>query len=55
VFFIVGQVLFLRLAEAAVLRRLEIDRYDAAFLGRAKAVLGGNLGALIGAARKRAP
>jgi hypothetical protein len=54
VFFIIGQVLFLRLAEAAVLRRLDLARYDDAFLGRAKTALAGNLHALVAAARAAA-
>ena len=36
VFLMIGQVLFLRIAEAAVLRRLGRERYDAAFLDEAK-------------------
>ena len=51
VFFLVGQVLFLRLAEAAVLRRLGMTRYDAAFLERAKRLLKANVNALVAAER----
>ena len=34
VFLMIGQVLFLRIAEAAVLRRMQLERYDDAFLAR---------------------
>lgn len=52
VFLLVGQAIFLRVAEAAVRRRLEIDRYDDAFLDEVKAVLGQNVRAAVAAARE---
>jgi AcrR family transcriptional regulator len=55
VFMLMGQVLFLRLAEAAVLRRMGLDHYDAAFLARVKALLKTNLHALLAAAREDVP
>lgn len=52
VFLFVGQALFFRLAEAAVLRRMEIDSYDDAFLASVKAALTQNVRAMVAAARK---
>jgi AcrR family transcriptional regulator len=52
VFMIVGQAIFLRVAEAAVQRRMGIDGYDQEFLDSAKALLKQNLRAMVAAARK---
>jgi len=51
VFLMIGQVLFLRIAEAAVLRRMEIERYDEAFLAEVKKVVRQNVRAMVAAAR----
>ncbi len=55
VFLLIGQVLFLRIAEAAVLRRLGRERYDDAFMDEAKALIRQNVGALVAAARESRP
>jgi AcrR family transcriptional regulator len=55
VFLLVGQVIFLRVAEAAVRRRLDRDGYDAAFLGEVKALLRQNARDAVAAARRGAP
>lgn len=52
VFMVVGQAIFLRVAEAAVQRRMGIDRYDEIFLAQAKALLKQNLRAMVAAARE---
>jgi AcrR family transcriptional regulator len=52
VFTVVGQAIFIRVAEAAVLRRMEIETYDEAFLAKTKALLKQNLHAMIAAARE---
>ena len=54
-FMIVGQVLVLRVAEAAVQRRLGIEGYDAAFLASAKTLLKQNLRAIVAADREGQP
>ena len=54
-FMIVGQVLVLRVAEAAVQRRLEIESYDAAFLISAKTLLKENIRAIVAAGRENRP
>ncbi len=55
VFLVIGQVLFLRIAEAAVLRRLGRERYDDAFMQEAKALIRQNVGAMVAAAREARP
>jgi AcrR family transcriptional regulator len=55
VFMSVGQAVFLRMAEAAVLRRMEIEQYDEKFLATAKALLKQNLRAMVAAAREGKP
>src|SRR5882724_2278158 len=55
VFLMIGQVLFLRIAEAAVLRRLNIERYDEAFLAEVKALVRQNVRAMVAAAKERRP
>ena len=52
VFLILGQVLFLRIAEAAVLRRLKLKRYDDALLTDVKALVRQNVRAMVLAARE---
>jgi len=52
VFLMIGQVLFLRIAEAAVLRRMQIERYDEAFLGEVKILVRQNVRAMVAAARE---
>jgi AcrR family transcriptional regulator len=52
VFMIIGQAIFLRIAEAAVLRRLGRQRFDPATLDTIKALLVENVRAIAGAARK---
>ena len=52
VFLLIGQAIFLRIGEAAVLRRMEIARYDAEFLAKVKALLKQNLRAIVAAARE---
>ena len=54
VFLLLGQVLFLRIAEAAVTRRLKIDKYDEAFLSEVKGILRQNVRAMVIAAREGA-
>ena len=51
-FMMVGQVLVLRIAEAAVQRRLGIESYDEAFLAQAKMLLRHTVRALVAAARE---
>jgi AcrR family transcriptional regulator len=55
VFLLLGQVLFLRIAEAAVLRRMNIKRYDEAFLGEVKALVRQNVRAMVAAAKEGRP
>jgi AcrR family transcriptional regulator len=50
VFLMIGQVLVLRIAETAVLRRLGRDSYDAAFMSGAKALIRQNIRAMVAAA-----
>jgi AcrR family transcriptional regulator len=52
VFLVLGQVLFLRIAEAAVTRRLKIEKYDEAFLSEVKAIVRQNVRAMVKAARE---
>jgi TetR/AcrR family transcriptional regulator, regulator of cefoperazone and chloramphenicol sensitivity len=52
VFLLIGQAIFLRIAEMAVLRRLEIDRYDDAFLSNVKAMLKQHVRLAVAAARE---
>jgi AcrR family transcriptional regulator len=47
VFMMIGQAVFLRIAEAAVLRRMQLDHYDEAFLASVKATLKQNLRAVL--------
>jgi TetR/AcrR family transcriptional regulator, regulator of cefoperazone and chloramphenicol sensitivity len=54
VFMLIGQVLFLRIAEEAIRRRLGLARYDAAFLARVKTLARQNTRAMVAAARKGA-
>jgi AcrR family transcriptional regulator len=51
-FLLIGQAVFLRIGEAAVLRRMEIKGYDAAFLERVKELLKQNLRAIVEALRE---
>lgn len=55
VFLMIGQVLFLRIAEAAVLRRMELERYDEAFLAAVKKLVRQNVRAMVTAAREGRP
>jgi AcrR family transcriptional regulator len=50
VFLLIGQVLVLRIAETAVLRRLGRDSYDEAFMSGAKALIRQNVRAMVAAA-----
>ena len=52
VFLLIGQAIFLRIAEAAVLRRMELDHYDESFLAEVKALLTQNLRAVVAAVRE---
>jgi AcrR family transcriptional regulator len=52
VFLLIGQAMFLRVAEAAVLRRMEISHYDPEFLAELKLMLKGNARAMIATARE---
>jgi len=52
VFMSVGQAVFLRVAEAAVQRRMGIERYDEAFLDQAKTLLKQNVRAMVASARE---
>ena len=52
VFMVIGQAVFLRIAEAAVLRRMQLDHYDEAFLGDVKKLLKQHLRAVIAATRE---
>ncbi|MGH6925332.1 MAG: CerR family C-terminal domain-containing protein [Propylenella sp.] len=54
-FMLVGQVLVLRIAEAAVQRRMGIDSYDEEFLAAAKALLKQNLRGIVAAVREARP
>ncbi len=54
-FMLVGQVLVLRVAEAAVQRRLDIDAYDDAFMESAKTLLKENVRAIVAASRESKP
>jgi AcrR family transcriptional regulator len=51
-FLVIGQVVFLRIAEAAVTRRLQIKRYDDALLSEVKAIVRRNVRAMVKAARE---
>lgn len=51
VFMLIGQVIFLRIAEETIRRRLALARYDKAFLARAKALARQNARAAVEAAR----
>jgi len=51
-FLLIGQAVFLRIGEAAVLRRMEIERYDAEFLDKVKALLKQHLRAIVAATRE---
>jgi TetR/AcrR family transcriptional regulator, regulator of cefoperazone and chloramphenicol sensitivity len=51
-FLIVGQVVFLRIGEAAVTRRLQIKRYDDALLAEVTAIVRKNVRAMVKAARE---
>jgi AcrR family transcriptional regulator len=55
VFLLLGQAIFLRIAEAAVLRRMQIDHYDDAFLATVKAALKQNLRAVVAVVREGRP
>jgi hypothetical protein len=52
VFLMIGQVLFLRIAEHAVLRRMELERYDEAFLTEVKKLARQNIRAMVAAAKE---
>jgi TetR/AcrR family transcriptional regulator, regulator of cefoperazone and chloramphenicol sensitivity len=52
VFMMIGQVLFFRIAETAVSRRLDLDHYDEAFLTEVKALVRQNVRATVLAARR---
>jgi hypothetical protein len=51
-FLVIGQVVFLRIAEAAVIRRLQIKRYDDELLSEVKAIVRRNVRAMVKAARE---
>ena len=51
-FMIVGQVVFLRIGEAAVTRRLQIKNYDDFLLAEVKAIVRQNVRAMVKAARE---
>jgi AcrR family transcriptional regulator len=55
VFLMIGQVIFLRIAEAAVLRRMELATYDADFLEEVKRLVRQNVRAMVSAARGERP
>lgn len=55
IFLMIGQVLFLRIGEAAVLRRLGRERYDTAFMDEAKALIRQNVRAMVAAAKENRP
>lgn len=55
VFLMIGQVIFLRIAEAAVLRRMQIDHYDDSFLADVKTLVRQNVRAMVAAAREHRP
>jgi AcrR family transcriptional regulator len=55
VFLLLGQAIFLRIAEAAVLRRMQLDHYDDAFLATVKTALKQNLRAVVAAVRDGRP
>ena len=52
VFLLIGQAIFLRIAEAGVLRRMELQRYDEAFLSDVKTMLRQHVRLTIKAARE---
>lgn len=52
VFLVIGQAVFLRIAEAAVLRRMQIDHYDEPFLADVKGLLKQHLRAIVAATRE---
>jgi AcrR family transcriptional regulator len=51
-FLIIGQVVFMRIAEAAVLRRLQLQRYDDELLDELKVLVRQNVRAMVLAARE---
>ena len=51
-FLLIGQAVFLRIGEAAVLRRMEIERYDDAFLDQVKVLLKQNVRAIVAGIRE---
>jgi len=55
VFLMIGQVVFLRIAEAAVLRRMELATYDADFLEAVKTLVRQNVRAMVCAAQGERP
>jgi AcrR family transcriptional regulator len=55
VFLLIGQVIFLRIGEEAIRRRLELKRYDEAFLTEVKQLVRQNTRAMVAAAREAAP
>jgi AcrR family transcriptional regulator len=55
VFLMIGQVLFLRIAEQAVLRRMQLERYDEAFLAEVKRLVRQNVRAMVAAAKEGRP
>ena len=54
-FLLIGQAVFLRIDEAVVLKRMEIERYDAEFLDKVKTLLKQNLRAIVASAREGRP
>jgi AcrR family transcriptional regulator len=52
VFLMIGQAIFLRIGEAAILRRMGLRHYDEEFLAEVKALLKQNLCAMLAAARE---
>ncbi len=51
-FLLVGQLLFLRIGEVAILTRLDLERYDEAFLANAKRLLRQHVRAIVAAAKE---
>jgi AcrR family transcriptional regulator len=51
-FLLIGQAVFLRIGEAAVLRRMQIKSYDAAFLDKVKELLKQHVRAIVAALRE---
>jgi AcrR family transcriptional regulator len=54
-FLVIGQVVFLRIGEAAVTRRLDLKRYDDALLAEVKKIVRQNVRAMVRAAREGRP